>query len=31
MFFYSTREFQLNLSDIIWAAAMMCSSVMLED
>lgn len=31
MFFDSTCEFQLNLSDIIWAVAMMCSIVMLED
>jgi hypothetical protein len=31
LFFDSTCEFQLSLSDIVWAVAMMCSIVMLED
>jgi hypothetical protein len=31
LFFDSTCEFQLALSDIVWAVAMMCSIVMLED
>jgi hypothetical protein len=30
LFFDSTCEFQLALSDIVWAVAMMCSIVMLE-
>lgn len=31
LFFDSTCELQLTLSDVIWAVAMMCSLVMLED
>ena len=31
LFFDSTCEFQLALSDVVWAVAMMCSIVMLED
>ncbi len=31
MFFDSTCEFQISLSDIVWAVAMMCALVMLEE
>jgi hypothetical protein len=31
LFFDSTCDFQLSLSDIVWAVAMMCSLVMLEN
>jgi len=31
LFFDSTCEFQLALSDVIWAVALMCSVIMLED
>jgi len=31
LFFDSTCDFQISLSDIVWAVAMMCALVMLED